>query len=53
MIFFKQRKPRRFHHQYLYVDERKERLREIERKAREELGMKESSDHADPHQDML
>ena len=36
---FKVRKPRRFHHDYLYVDERKERLREIEERARRELGL--------------
>ena len=30
MGFFNQRKPRRFNHQYIYVDERKERLREME-----------------------
>ena len=29
MGFFKQRKPRGFNHQYIYVDERKERLRTI------------------------
>lgn len=33
MGFFNQRKPRRFNHQYIYVDERKERLREMEERA--------------------
>ena len=36
---FKVRKPRRFHHDFLYVDERKERLKEIEERARRELGL--------------
>ena len=39
MGIFKQRKPRGFQHQYIYVDERKERLKEIEERARRELGM--------------
>lgn len=29
--------PRTFHHEFIYVDERKQRLREIEEKARREL----------------
>lgn len=39
MGFFKQRKPRRFNHQYIYVDERKERLAQIEERAKRELGL--------------
>lgn len=39
MGFFKQRKPRGFNHQYIYVDERKERLKQIEERAKRELGM--------------
>ena len=39
MGIFKQRKPRGFQHQYIYVDERKERLKEIEERAKRELGM--------------
>ena len=39
MGFFKQRKPRGFNHQYIYVDERKERLRAMEERARRELGL--------------
>ena len=39
MGIFNQRKPRGFQHQYIYVDERKERLKEIEERARRELGM--------------
>lgn len=32
MIFFNLPKPRRFHHEYIYFDERKERLKELEEK---------------------
>ena len=39
MSLFRPPRPRRFHHEYIYVDERKERLKQIEQKAREELGM--------------
>ena len=39
MGIFKQRKPRGFQHQYIYVDERKERLKEMEERAKRELGM--------------
>ena len=39
MSLFRQPRPRRFHHEYIYVDERKERLKQIEQKAREDLGM--------------
>ncbi|WP_148295556.1 hypothetical protein [Prevotella dentasini] len=38
MSLFHQPQPRRFHHEYIYVDERKERLRKLEEKARAELG---------------
>lgn len=33
------RKPRRFNHQYIYVDERKEKLQKMEDDAKRELGM--------------
>ncbi|MBQ2969783.1 MAG: hypothetical protein IKK87_03520 [Bacteroidaceae bacterium] len=39
MGIFKTREPRRFAHQYIYVDERKERLKEIEERAKRDLGM--------------
>lgn len=39
MGFFNQRKPRGFSHQYIYVDERKERLKAMEERARRELGL--------------
>jgi hypothetical protein len=31
--------PRRYHHPYIYVDERKEKLKKIEDRAKRELGM--------------
>lgn len=37
MGFFKQRKPRGFNHQYIYVDERKERLRAMEERIKREM----------------
>ena len=43
MMFFNTRKPRPFHHTYMYVDEHKDRVRQIERQARQELGMEQSS----------
>lgn len=39
MGMFTMRKPRGFHHPYIYVDERKERLARMEEKAKRELGM--------------
>lgn len=39
MGMFKARKPRRFNHQYIYHDERKEKLAKMEEKAKRELGM--------------
>ena len=33
------RKPRRFNHQYIYVNERKEKLDKMEEQAKRELGM--------------
>ena len=39
MGFFKQRKPRGFNHQYIYVEERTERLKEMEERAKRELGL--------------
>ena len=45
MGFFNQPKPRRFNHQYIYVDERKERLKEIEERAiRTKQGSTQPSD---------
>lgn len=41
MSFFQQPKPRGFQHQYLYVDERKERLKALERRAKAALGQQE------------
>ena len=39
MMFFHNRKPRGFHHKFIYVDERQERLRQIEKTARQGLGL--------------
>lgn len=39
MGFLTQRKPRGFQHQWIYVDERKEKLQKIEDKAKRELGL--------------
>lgn len=39
MGFFKQRKPRGFSHQYIYVDERRERLKAMEERIKRELNM--------------
>lgn len=38
-LLFQTRKPRRYHHEMIYVDEREERLRQIERRAKLELGI--------------
>ena len=39
MGMFKSEKPRAFSHQYIYVDERKERLAKMEENAKRDLGM--------------
>lgn len=39
MAMFKSEKPRAFNHQYIYVDERKERLAKMEENAKRDLGM--------------
>lgn len=41
MSFFQQPKPRGFQHQYLYVDERKERLKAMEHRAKAALDQQE------------
>ena len=38
MIFFNLPKPRRFHHEYIYFDERKERLKKLETKLKKITG---------------
>jgi hypothetical protein len=42
MLFFHSSRPRRFHHEYMYVDERKELLNDIEQRARRELNGEEA-----------
>lgn len=39
MGLFSVRKPRGFHHNYIYYDPRKEKLKEIDERAKRELGM--------------
>ena len=39
MGLFTMRKPRPFHHEYIYVDERKENLQKMEEYAKRDLGM--------------
>ena len=39
MFFNTMRKPRKFNHQYIYVDERKEKLLKMEEEAKRDLGM--------------
>lgn len=39
MGMFKTEKPRAYSHQYIYVDERKERLAKIEENAKRDLGL--------------
>lgn len=39
MFMFTPGKPRRFHHEYIYVDERKEKLKKIEENAKRDLGL--------------
>ncbi len=39
MGMFSIRKPRGFHHEYIYVDERKEKLDKMEEDAKRDLGM--------------
>lgn len=39
MGLFTMRKPRPFHHEYIYVDERKEKLQKMEEGAKRDLGM--------------
>ena len=39
MGLWSMRKPRAYHHEYIYVDERKEKLQKIEENAKRDLGM--------------
>ena len=39
MGYFKMPEPRRFNHNYIYVDERKEKLRKIEENTKRDLGL--------------
>ena len=50
MGMFVTRKPRRFQHPYIYVDERKERLQALEENARRELGLAAPESTPSPEQ---
>lgn len=39
LINLPSRGPRRYHHPYIYIDERKEKIKKIEDRAKRELGM--------------
>lgn len=39
MSFFRQPKPRRFHHEPIYYDEHRDRVSKIEQQAKKELGL--------------
>lgn len=39
MAMFKTRQPRGYHHPYMFIDEREERLKKIEERAKRELGL--------------
>lgn len=39
MRLFQTRRPRQFNHKMIYADNRSERVKDIERRARQELGM--------------
>ena len=47
MGMFSMRKPRRFHHEYIYADDRKKRLEAIEQRAKAELGQTEKAENQD------
>lgn len=44
MSAFGIRKPRGFHHNFIYVDERRDRLNDMEKRAKRELGMTSHED---------
>jgi hypothetical protein len=43
MALFKSQKPRSYHHEYIYHDERKEKLAKIEERAKREMGLIEEN----------
>lgn len=49
MSLFRMPKPRGFRHNYIYYDERRERLRAIEERARRELGMEPPEEFCPEH----
>lgn len=49
MSIFSARKPRGFNHHFIYVDERKERIKEIEQRARERSGQPARAERRSDH----
>ncbi|MFC2710591.1 hypothetical protein [Hoylesella oralis] len=49
MMFFHNRKPRGFHHKFIYVDERQDRLRQIEKTARQGLGLTDGGEEKEKY----
>lgn len=47
MNLFNTPKPRRFNHEYIYVDPQKDKLEAIEQRAKEQLGQAERTSDAD------
>lgn len=52
MGMFTMRKPRGFHHSYIYVDERKEKLEKMTENAKRELGMLTEKREINPEEDI-
>lgn len=46
MRLFKQRRLRAFHHEYMYTDKRKDVLKDVEERAKRELGMADDKDRS-------
>lgn len=49
MMFFRNIRPRRFNHTFIYIDERREMLRDIERRAAEVLSSEEDGKAVGKH----
>lgn len=47
MGLFRQRKPRDFHHEYMFTDMRKDKLKEVENRAKKDLGIADNNKSAD------
>lgn len=49
MMYFGNRRPRGFHHNYIYVDERKELLRQLQQGKRPDAACQRGSGHPGMH----